>query len=158
MPNTTGATGRMTNSIDSYATLLASTAPGSVSDEPEADMLRAAINALVDKPRLTRAEEALLKTMLDLLSVWEAASDDPIPPLPPLEQLRVMMSEMGISQADLVRAAVFPNRAVASNVLAGKRALTYSFVERLAAFFHCSPAVFFPDAPRLRQRATPRSQ
>ncbi len=46
-------------------------------------------------------------------------------------------------QSDLV-GRVIPTKSIASEVLRGKRRLTYVHVEKLAHVFHVSPAVFFP--------------
>ena len=50
---------------------------------------------------------------------------------------------------------VFPTKGIASEVLSGKRKLTYDFVERLARFFQVSPEIFFSD--RWFRSATVRS-
>lgn len=133
----------MTGSTLSYPALLAEAQPRSIRREAEAERVRKAIGRLVDQPRLAPAEDALLCVLMDLLAAWEV-NEQPIEPLPPVEQIRVMMAETGIRQADLVDAGVFPNRGIASNLLSGRRGLTYTFVERLAGYFHVSPAVFFP--------------
>ena len=38
---------------------------------------------------------------------------------------------------------VFATKSIASEVLNGKRRLTYDHVDRLAQFFHVSPSVFY---------------
>lgn len=98
----------MTGSTYILATFLAQTAPASNSCEPEARQVANCLNGLVDNPEPTCAKGALPKTMLDLLSVWEAAKDEPHSASSPLERERAMMSELGLSQADLLRAGVFP--------------------------------------------------
>ncbi len=49
-------------------------------------------------------------------------------------------------QGDLV-GGVFPTKGIASEVLNGKRQLTYEHVARLAKVFHVSPAAFYGAAP-----------
>jgi HTH-type transcriptional regulator / antitoxin HigA len=75
------------------------------------------------------------------MSEWEA-DKYPLPPVSPLDMLRSLIEDNGLRQRDLV-GPVFPTEPIASEVLNGKPKLTYHFVERLAAFFHAPPSVFF---------------
>ena len=63
--------------------------------------------------------------------------------------IRALMQERNLRQADLV-GPVFPTRSRASEIMAGKRALTYEYVRRLAEFFQVSPALFYPTDGHLR--------
>jgi len=78
-----------------------------------------------------------------LLSTLVKEYDDrvyPLPPGDPLRMLRYLMDQRGLRPVDLLPA--FGSRAMASMVLNGKRNLSKSHIQKLAAFFHVSPAVF----------------
>jgi HTH-type transcriptional regulator / antitoxin HigA len=130
------ADGKMTLGAElaEYADLLVSARPRSIRSEEEADAVRRRINLLIDKPGdLTEAEEELMSLLGDTLLVWEG-DRYAVDPLKPLEVLRALMSDNGVRQVDLV-GPVFPTRPIASQVLNGKRKLTYDFVQRLATYF-----------------------
>jgi antitoxin component HigA of HigAB toxin-antitoxin module len=61
----------------------------------------------------------------------------------PQEIVRTLLEDNGLRQADLV-GPVFPSRSAVSDFLAGRRPLSYERAGKLAAFFHMSPAVFYP--------------
>lgn len=73
---------------------------------------------------------------------WHDGNED-VPRLPPHEMVKALMDLNNYKQADLV-GPIFPTQLVASAVLAGKRKMTYDFVERLSEFFGVSPELFFP--------------
>jgi HTH-type transcriptional regulator/antitoxin HigA len=52
-----------------------------------------------------------------------------------------LLTERGLRQKDLV--PVFGTESIVSEVLSGKRELQTKHIERLAVFFHVSPAAFF---------------
>jgi HTH-type transcriptional regulator / antitoxin HigA len=58
--------------------------------------------------------------------------------------LNVLIEEWGLKQKELV--AIFKTESIVSAVINGHRQLTVEHIERLAEFFHVSPAVFFPQS------------
>jgi AbrB family looped-hinge helix DNA binding protein len=66
----------------------------------------------------------------------------PMPDIYGVELLKVLLVERGLRQKDLI--PVFKTESVVSSVLTGQRKLTASHIQKLAEFFHLSPAVFFP--------------
>jgi HTH-type transcriptional regulator/antitoxin HigA len=121
--------------------------PRPVTTNEEARSLVRVIDALIDRPEaLNDDEQQFLALLGNLLGSWED-EQYPAPTVSPLQLIRSLMEENGLRQQDLVgRDRVFPSPGVASEVLNGKRRLTYAYVERLAQFFHVSPALFFDQA------------
>jgi HTH-type transcriptional regulator/antitoxin HigA len=105
---------------------------------------QAVIDSLIDKPgRLTPAESQYLATLGTLIHEYEDRTIQ-IMPLPEGEMIRFLLGERGLRQKDL--APVFGAESIVSAVLNGRRKLNRRHIERLAAFFQVSPAVFFPEA------------
>ncbi len=73
---------------------------------------------------------------------WEGDRYD-LPAASPADAIRALLDARGMRQGDLV-GGVFPTKGIASEVLNGKRQLTYEHVGRLTEIFHVSPAVFYP--------------
>ena len=137
----------MTNGIEalaSYAALLAEVQPRTITNEAEAKAIQAHIDRLIDQPDITEAEEDLLSLLGDLMAAWDGehfALDAPTP----TEAIRALLQAHGRDQQDLV-GPVFATKSIVSEVLHGKRRLTYDHVSRLASFFHVSPTLFYGPA------------
>lgn len=58
----------------------------------------------------------------------------------PIEALRELMAARGLKQRDVV--ALFRSKGIASEVLAGKRAISKAQAKRLAEYFAVSSALF----------------
>jgi len=59
------------------------------------------------------------------------------------DKIRALLESHGLRQKDLV-GPVFASESVVSDALHGRHRVTYEHVEKLASFFHASPAVFYP--------------
>jgi HTH-type transcriptional regulator/antitoxin HigA len=127
-----------------YEAMLTTYAPRPIRSEAEARHVEELMNDVMDRAdTLTQDDRDFLLLLGALLAVWER-EHVPEPTAPPHEIARALLEERGLKQRDLV-GPVFPTDAIASEVLRGKRRLTYDFVQRLAAYFHVSPALFFPS-------------
>jgi len=85
-----------------------------------------------------------LGDLLDLLATQIEAYERQQPGMPeatPIEVLRYLMEEHGLTQADLAEA--LGGQSVVSAILRGKRQLNARHIAALAARFQVSPAVFF---------------
>ena len=85
-----------------------------------------------------------LGDLLDFLATQigaYAAQQPPMPEATPLEVLRSLMEEHGLTQTDI--AQDMGGQSVVSAILRGKRQLNARHIAALAARFHVSPAVFF---------------
>ncbi|HXT34717.1 MAG TPA: hypothetical protein VN837_03980 [Chloroflexota bacterium] len=80
----------------------------------------------------------------DLLSLWESAHIK-LPSIPAGALIGALLEARGLPQQALA-GPVFAHRSAVSEVIHGKRSLTYEQVRKLACFFDLSPAVFFPTS------------
>jgi HTH-type transcriptional regulator/antitoxin HigA len=126
-----------------YAELLQQVVPRLIETEEEAEHYTRIIDALVDQPQpLTGDQRDFIALLSLLLEVWEEGREN-WPDIPPHEIVKALIEDNGLRQRDLV-GPVFPTEGIAPEVLSGKRKLTYNFVQKLSAFFHASPDIFFP--------------
>ena len=87
---------------------------------------------------LTRVEQ-----LLELLSILREHYEDgyqPIGATDPISALKELMRAKGLSQAELSK--LLGSSGIASEVLAGKRALSKSHIRKLSEHFHVSAEVF----------------
>jgi HTH-type transcriptional regulator / antitoxin HigA len=63
-----------------------------------------------------------------------------IPDLQGVELLKALIQELDLKQKDLV--PIFKTESIVSAVLSGQRRFTVEHIEKLAVFFHVSPALF----------------
>ena len=150
MRSTAETGGKMTlgtQAANVYGELLLKTQPRPIKSDEEAEAIQRQIDALIDKPEeLSEDENDFLGLLGSLIYMWEDGKYK-LPEISGPEVTRVLLEERGLQQKDLV-GPVFPTKGIASEVLSGKRQLTYEYVRRLAEFFHVSPALFYPDASR----------
>lgn len=97
------------------------------------------IDRLLDIPNRSDAEEAYLQALTDLVATYEDAHVS-TPPVSGIDALRYLMEENGLTQTDMV--PEFGTRSIVSEVLAGKRHLALSHIERLAARFGLPADIF----------------
>lgn len=124
-----------------YVRLLDAFPPVKVRSAGQAEATEARIEELLARPRLSAAERAYVDLLSDLLTAWEDAQID-LPDIHGVELVKVLLKERGLRQRDLI--GIFATASIVSEVLAGRRDLTRAHIEQLAAFFHVSPAAFFP--------------
>lgn len=72
-----------------------------------------------------------------------------IPDLQGVELLKALIEELNLKQKNLV--PIFKTESIGSAILSGQRQFTVEHIEKLAAFFHVSPAVFFTVQPHTEQ-------
>jgi HTH-type transcriptional regulator/antitoxin HigA len=116
--------------------------PHPIGNEQDAERIQELIDALIDKGQLTDDEEEFLALLGSLVFMWEADGKYNLGDVPPHEVVKALLEAHDLRQQALV-GPVFPSKGIASEVLSGKRKLTYDFVERLARFFQVSPEIFF---------------
>jgi HTH-type transcriptional regulator / antitoxin HigA len=109
----------------------------------EADLVatQAVVDALLDLPQLTADQQDYLNVLGALIYEYEQTLE-PLPDISGVELLKVLMVEHDLRQKDLV--PIFKTESIVSDVLHGRRKLTLNHVQKLAKFFHVSPAAFFP--------------
>ena len=134
----------LTNPSTTYAELLAQVQPRSITNEDEAEQIQALIDCLIDQSTLREEEEDFLSLLGDLLLAWEGDRYD-LPAPTPQAMVQALLEANGRTQQELV-GPVFATKSIASEVLRGKRRLTYDHVERLAHYFRVT-SLFFPPVP-----------
>ena len=101
------------------------------------------LDALVVRPEgsLRRGEQDYLDILTMLVEAYDQEHfSDELADTDPLCMLKYLMSESGMTQADLGR--LLGNRALASLILNGHRQLSKSHIRKLADHFKVSPALF----------------
>jgi HTH-type transcriptional regulator/antitoxin HigA len=128
--------------LETYRELLVAFEPRPIRNEEEAQTATELIDTLTDLPRLAAGQREFVGLLGQLLHDWEMEHEESIE-VTPQEIVRTLLEDNGLRQADLV-GPVFPSRSAVSDFLAGRRPLSYERAGKLAAFFHVSPAVFYP--------------
>jgi HTH-type transcriptional regulator / antitoxin HigA len=125
---------------DEYRALLAAYPPRPIQDEADLQRTEERIWELLAVDERSRAQDAYLTLLSEQLERWES-ENVVIPPLSGAELVKALLTERGLRQKDLV--PLFGTESIVSEVLSGKRELQTRHIERLAEFFHVSPAAFF---------------
>jgi len=126
----------------SYVELFARVEPRPIRTEQQAEEIREEINELLDREDLSEDEWEFLALLGDILSAWES-HHYPVTPVSVPDKIRALLESHGLRHKDLV-GPVFASESVVSDALHGRHRVTYEHVEKLASFFHVSPAVFYP--------------
>ncbi|HEX5444504.1 MAG TPA: helix-turn-helix domain-containing protein [Pirellulales bacterium] len=127
-----------------------------IRSERELDRAVKMLDALLDRPKLSRTEQDYLEVLSDLVEKYEAATD-PIEPLSDADMLRSLMEARGMTQLELAAATGIVNTTL-SAVLHGKRRLSREHVGRVTEFFGLSPAAFAFAEPRKADRGDLRAR
>jgi HTH-type transcriptional regulator / antitoxin HigA len=119
---------------------------------PEADFIavQKVIDDLLDAGQISSDRRKYLKLLGMIIHEYEERTVE-IPDIDGVELLNVPIEEWGLKQKELV--PIFKTEsngepsatAIASAIINGHRQLTVEHIEKLSAFFHVSPAVFFPQ-------------
>jgi HTH-type transcriptional regulator/antitoxin HigA len=143
MQNTTKGTGKTTRGSKKnspYIELLKSFPPRPIKTEEDFLSTQAVIDDLIDRGDLTPDEEDYLDVLGTLVYEYEEEHVH-IPDIYGVELLKALLVESGLRQKDLV--PIFKTESIVSEVLSGQRKLTAEHIQKLADFFHISPAAFF---------------
>lgn len=135
------------NSITEYGELLRELQPRVVVSETQADRYLAVIDIFTDLPNMSVGQREMVALLGQLVYDWEVEHEEPIVATP-AEIVRFLLEENNLPHSALVP-NVFPNRQNVSEFLSGKRRLSYDRAAKLAAFFHLSPAIFYPEQKAL---------
>lgn len=143
MQNTTGETGKAIRGLKnsgSYIELLKAFPPRPIKAEAEFIAAQEVIDSLIDRGELTPDEEDYLEVLGTLVYEYETKHVQ-IPDIDGVELLKALIDESNLRQKDLV--PIFKTESIVSEVLNGQRKLTAAHIQKLADFFHISPAAFF---------------
>jgi HTH-type transcriptional regulator / antitoxin HigA len=132
------------NNSSAYIELLKAFPPRPITAEEDLMATQAAIDSLLDRGKLTPDERDYLNVLGMLVYEYEQTLE-PIPDIYGVELLKALIEEFALKQKDLV--PIFKTESIVSDILREKRQLTTEHIQKLAEFFHVSPAVFFPLHP-----------
>ena len=104
------------------------------------DRAVAVIDLLTDRDELTPEEEDDLEVLSRLVEDYES-EHDPLPKMSPVEALRYLLDENGLTQAQLSEETGIPVATV-SEILNRKRGISPKVRGILAARFKVAPALF----------------
>lgn len=124
-----------------YDRLVHQFVPRPIRDEADHQAALAVLEQLLARDELHPSEAEFVELLSELVHAYEERHH-PIDDVHGVELLWQLMEERGLKQRDLVD--VFKTESIVSEVLAGKRELNKGHIEKLAAKFAVSPAVFFP--------------
>jgi HTH-type transcriptional regulator / antitoxin HigA len=132
----------VTNPAD-YAPLLA------IRNAREYDIAVAQLNRLVDEvgDHLKDPRYRFIDTLSLLIEAYDEAHYS-IPDASPIELLKFLMEQHGLSQADLPEIG---SQGVVSEILRGKRELNVRQIQALAKRFHLPVGAFFPESERKQE-------
>lgn len=99
------------------------------------------INDLLDRDRLDKDERDYLEVLGTLIEAYEEERE-PMPDVSDAAMLAHLIDARGVTQRGLAEGAKLPESTI-SDLLAGRREFNRGHIEKLAAYFKVSPAVFF---------------
>jgi HTH-type transcriptional regulator/antitoxin HigA len=115
-------------------------APRLIHSDEELEKYTEELFKLTAKSRPTSVEEEAIELLTLLIERYESERY-PVPESDPLDVLRFLLEQNGLSQRDI--AAELGSESTVSLVLAGKRRLNRDHIARLSRRFRVSPSVFF---------------
>jgi HTH-type transcriptional regulator / antitoxin HigA len=116
--------------------------PVAIHDEVAYQNAQEIVDALTEIPSPSKGQLKYLDTLSVLVEAYESERHGFDPrAIAPLDVLRHLMQEHGMSASDLGR--LLGERSLGSKILTGMRQISKSHITRLAAHFNVSPAVFF---------------
>lgn len=130
----------MTYNPKIYANLLAETLPRVIDSDEEYDRVEVVFDRLISKKSMSPEEETLFKLLADLMEDYENKTLPKLEESSPLETLKFLMAENNFKQKDIVDC--FKSQSIASEVLAGKRAIPKDSLKKLAEKFSVSANLF----------------
>jgi HTH-type transcriptional regulator/antitoxin HigA len=117
--------------------------PVAIQTVPQLDAAQAVVDELVGRKR-DEAEELYLDLLGTLIFAYEQVHVE-IPDVSGVHLIRALLTERDLTQRDLVRAGIFATPSVASEVIAGRRALTTDQVRGLASYFRLPADLFLRE-------------
>jgi HTH-type transcriptional regulator / antitoxin HigA len=132
------------STITEYQSLLLDFTPRPIRTEAEYRRAMRQIDRLMKADRLSRAESQLLELLATLVEQYELC-EYPTPKVSQADLLSHLIDAKGRSQAEVARQTGVP-QSVLTNVLKGRRGISQANIDRLARYFHVSPAAFIESA------------
>ena len=130
----------MSTALANPAEMIRRGAPHVIHSDEELAEYTKALFELTAKSDPTLEEEEAIDLLTVLIERYEA-EQYPVPDADPIDVLRFLLDQNGLSQRDI--AEELGSESTVSLVLSGKRQLNRNHIERLSQRFHVSPSVFF---------------
>jgi HTH-type transcriptional regulator / antitoxin HigA len=127
-----------------YLDLLNGFPPRPIKSHDDLIAIQEVVDALLDAKNLSSDQQEYLNLLGMLISEYEEKNVE-IPDIYGVNLLNALVEDWGLKQKELV--PIFKTESIVSAVLNGHRQLTVEHIQKLAEFFHVSPAVFFPLSP-----------
>jgi HTH-type transcriptional regulator / antitoxin HigA len=124
-----------------YVDLLNEFPPRPIKSEQEFTAVQKVVDVLLDAKQLSTDQKEYLNLLGMIIYEYEGKKVG-IPDIYGVDLLNVLIDEWGLKQKELI--PIFKTESIVSAVLNGHRQLTVEHIQKLAEFFHVSPAVFFP--------------
>ena len=122
-----------------YIELITTFPPRPITNDAELRATQNQINSILDRKTITQDDRDYLNVLGTLVYDYEE-KHEPMPVLKGIKLLKALIVEDNIQQKDLVE--LFKNESLVSDILNGNSELTASQIQKLAEFFHISPAAF----------------
>jgi len=126
-----------------YLELITSFLPRKITSEAELTTTQNVIDSLLDQQNLTPDERDYLHLLGLLISEYEE-ENYPVADIYGVDLLKVLLAELNLQPQDLM--PIFAEKTILSEVFTGKQQMTLEHIEKLANFFHVSPAIFLKNA------------
>jgi HTH-type transcriptional regulator / antitoxin HigA len=140
-PAMSTATTARTEMPKTYAALVRVLPPRTIRDDIDLENVTEIIDRLAVLNHPTKDQVDYLETLATLVAAYESAHHQiGISKVSPLETLKFLMHEHGLSASDLGR--ILGQRQLGSAILRGDRQLSKACIMKLAAHFGISPGVF----------------
>jgi antitoxin component HigA of HigAB toxin-antitoxin module len=116
-------------------------APRTIRDDVELDSVTEIVDRLAVLHHCTKDQADYLETLSTLIAAYENARHQiDVSHLGPLETLKFLLQEHGLSGSDLGR--ILGQRQLGPAILRGERQLSKTHIVKLAGHFRVSPSVF----------------
>ena len=126
-----------------YLDLLNEFPPRPIKSNDDLIAVQEVVDALLDARNLSSDQQEYLNLLGMLISEYEEKNVE-IPDIHGVSLLNVLVEDWGLKQKELV--PIFKTESIVSAVVNGHRQLTVEHIQKLAEFFHVSPAAFFPSS------------
>ncbi len=128
---------------EKYVDLVNEFPPRLIESEVDFIAVQEVVDTLLDAGQISAEQRKYLNLLGIIIHEYEERTVE-VPDIHGVELLNVLIEEWGLKQKELV--PIFKTESIASAVINGHRQLTVEHIEKLSAFFHVSPAVFFPQS------------
>jgi HTH-type transcriptional regulator/antitoxin HigA len=125
---------------DPYLTLIQAFPLRPLRTDGDLDSAVAVVDALTDRDHLSPGGDRLSRGLARLIEDYEAECD-PLPSMSPIEALRYLIEENGLTQAELCAQTGLPVATI-SEIRNGRRGISARVRHALAERFKVSPALF----------------